>query len=108
MTRLLALSAGALLMLTAMGAGAGETQNVVLIVSDGLDSGDAAGLERAMRALHRRSTVVWLHPRAGTLDFAPSASGMRAALPSIDLLAPAAERADFIHLARTLARRVRR
>jgi hypothetical protein len=36
MTRLLALSAGALLMLTAMGAGAGETQNVVLIVSDGL------------------------------------------------------------------------
>jgi hypothetical protein len=85
-----------------------RADTVVLIVSDGLDSGDAAGLERAMRALHRRSTVVWLHPRAGTLDFAPSASGMRAALPSIDLLAPAAERADFIHLARTLARRVRR
>jgi hypothetical protein len=36
MTRLFALGAGALLMLTAIGASAGETQNVVLIVSDGL------------------------------------------------------------------------
>jgi uncharacterized protein with von Willebrand factor type A (vWA) domain len=81
---------------------------VILIVSDGLDSGDTAGLERAMRALHRRSIVVWLHPRAGTLDFAPSASGMRAALPSVDLLAAAGDRTDLIRLARTLARRVRR
>jgi uncharacterized protein with von Willebrand factor type A (vWA) domain len=81
---------------------------VVLIVSDGLDSGDTAGLERAMRTLHRRSTVVWLHPRAGTLDFHPSASGMRAALPSVDLLAAAGDRADMIRLARTMARRVRR
>jgi uncharacterized protein with von Willebrand factor type A (vWA) domain len=85
-----------------------RSDTVVLIVSDGLDSGDAAGLERAMRALHKRSTVVWLHPRAGTPDFAPSASGMRAALPSVDLLVPAGERADFIRLARTMARRVRR
>jgi hypothetical protein len=36
MTRLFALSAGALFMLMAAGAHAGETQNVVLIVSDGL------------------------------------------------------------------------
>jgi hypothetical protein len=33
---------------------------------------------------------------------------MRAALPSVDLLVPAGERADFIRLARTMARRVRR
>jgi uncharacterized protein with von Willebrand factor type A (vWA) domain len=43
-----------------------------------------------MAALRRRSKrIVWLNPMIGWQDYEPTAGGMRAALPYIDLFAPA-------------------
>jgi uncharacterized protein len=84
-----------------------QPDTVVLIASDGLDAGDTAALERAMRALRRKSAaVVWLHPHAAGPNFRPAAAGIRTALPYVTLLSAARDRTDFLHLARTLARTI--
>jgi uncharacterized protein with von Willebrand factor type A (vWA) domain len=58
---------------------------IVLILSDGLDTGDAALLGKQLEKIHRRSKrVIWLNPLKGSKDYAPLAKGMKAALPSID------------------------
>ena len=56
-----------------------------MIVSDGLDHGDAAVLGGAMRELRERARrVVWLNPLLGDPRYRPEAEGMRAALPYVD------------------------
>jgi uncharacterized protein len=91
----------------ASGTGLLQRDTVVLIVSDGLDAGETAELERAMRALRRQSAaVIWLHPHAAGPNFRPAAAGMRAALPYVTRLAAARDRTDFLHLARTIARTI--
>ena len=60
-------------------------RTTVMIVSDGLDHGDAAILGGAMRALRERAgRVVWLNPLLGDARYRPEAEGMRAALPYVD------------------------
>jgi hypothetical protein len=64
--------------------------SVVIIVSDGLDRGDTAPLAGAMRAIHSRARkVVWLNPLLGDPRYEPTARGMAAALPYVDVFAPA-------------------
>lgn len=61
-----------------------------MIVSDGYDTGPAEQLGREMAALRRRCRrIAWLNPMIGWRDYAPEAAGMKAALPHIDLFAPA-------------------
>jgi hypothetical protein len=65
-------------------------KTVVLIVSDGLDRGDTAVLARAMRAIRSRARrIIWLNPLLGDPRYEPTARGMEAALPFVDLLVPA-------------------
>jgi uncharacterized protein with von Willebrand factor type A (vWA) domain len=65
-------------------------RTTVVILSDGLDHGDAAALGRAMRALRERvGRVVWLNPLAGDPRYRPETDGMRAALPYVDHFGPA-------------------
>jgi hypothetical protein len=65
-------------------------KTVVVIVSDGLDRGDTAVLARAMRAIRSRARrVIWLNPLVGDPRYEPTARGMEAALPFLDVLAPA-------------------
>jgi uncharacterized protein with von Willebrand factor type A (vWA) domain len=65
------------------------TKTVVVIVSDGLDTGDAEVLRRAMRAIHGRARkVIWLNPLLGDSRYEPTARGMQAALPFIDHFVP--------------------
>lgn len=65
-------------------------KTVVVIVSDGLDRGDTAVLARAMRDIRSRARkVIWLNPLLGDPRYEPTARGMAAALPFVDLLAPA-------------------
>lgn len=64
-----------------------STDSVVVIASDGLDTGDVALLRWAMAVIRSRCAFVfWLNPLAGTQGFAPLQRGMQAALPYVDQL----------------------
>jgi uncharacterized protein with von Willebrand factor type A (vWA) domain len=67
-----------------------DARTVVLILSDGLDRGDLAPVEGAMRAIRARARrVLWLNPLAGDSRYEPTARAMAAALPYVDRLLPA-------------------
>ncbi len=67
-----------------------NSRTVVMIFSDGYDTGDPAALGRQLQALGRRARrIVWLNPLLGWPGYEPVAQGMAAALPHIDLFAPA-------------------
>lgn len=57
----------------------------IIVLSDGLDTGDVSQLGTALAHMHARSKrIVWLNPLKGMKDYQPLARGMQAALPSID------------------------
>jgi uncharacterized protein with von Willebrand factor type A (vWA) domain len=65
-------------------------RTVVMIVSDGYDTGAPEVLGTEMARLKRRAKrIVWLNPMIGWRDYTPAAQGMAAALPHVDLFAPA-------------------
>jgi len=67
-----------------------HSRSCVMIVSDGYETGDAAMLGREMAALARRCRrIVWLNPMMAWEGYAPEAAGIKAALPYVDLYAPA-------------------
>lgn len=67
-----------------------HSRTCVVIVSDGYDTGPAEELGGEMAALRRRCRrIAWLNPMIGWRDYAPEAAGMKAALPHVDLFAPA-------------------
>jgi uncharacterized protein with von Willebrand factor type A (vWA) domain len=67
-----------------------HSRTCVMIISDGYETGDAALLGREMAALGRRCRrIVWLNPMLGWQGYAAEAAGMKAALPHVDLFAPA-------------------
>jgi uncharacterized protein with von Willebrand factor type A (vWA) domain len=67
-----------------------NSRTAVMIVSDGYDTGEPAQLAEEMRRLRRRCRkIVWLNPLIGWRDYSPQARGMQAALPYVDLFAPA-------------------
>ena len=67
-----------------------HSRTCVMIVSDGYETGDASLLGREMAALsHRCRRIAWLNPMMGWDGYAPEAAGIRAALPYVDLHAPA-------------------
>ncbi|RWA71009.1 MAG: VWA domain-containing protein [Mesorhizobium sp.] len=67
-----------------------HSRTCVMIVSDGYETGDPALLGREMAGLARRCRrIVWLNPMMGWQGYAPEAAGIKAALPHLDLLAPA-------------------
>jgi len=67
-----------------------HSRTCVMILSDGYDTGEPALLEASMRAIRRRCRrVVWLNPLIGWEGYEPSARGMQAALPHVDLFASA-------------------
>jgi uncharacterized protein with von Willebrand factor type A (vWA) domain len=77
---------------------------IVLIMSDGLDTGDASVLEHEMEELHRRAArVIWLNPLLGNEDYRPLARGMSAALPHVNLFASAHNLASLQSLGKYLA-----
>ncbi len=58
---------------------------VVLILSDGLDTGDVSLLGSELQKIHMRSRkVVWLNPLKAMKGYEPTARGMQAAMPSVD------------------------
>jgi uncharacterized protein len=82
---------------------------VVLIISDGWETGDPAQLGAEMRRLAERAhRVVWCNPLLGRAGYAPDARGMAAALPYIDDFLPIHDLRSLHELAARLARLPRR
>tara|TARA_B100000945_G_scaffold320716_1_gene331726 strand:+ start:1485 stop:2681 length:1197 start_codon:yes stop_codon:yes gene_type:complete len=80
-----------------------DSQTVVLIISDGWDTGEVDLLEKNMHYLHKNSRyVLWLNPLKGNPGFQPSTRGMQAALPHIDFFASAHNIISLRNLVRQL------
>ncbi len=78
----------------------------LLILSDGLDTGDPDLVRRALRDLSARAgLVVWLSPLAGLPGYRPVQRAVAAALPHLDALLPASGLADLLALPAALRRR---
>jgi uncharacterized protein with von Willebrand factor type A (vWA) domain len=92
-----------------------DARTIVVICSDGWDTGDLEVLEAAMRDLHRRAgRVIWLNPLLGSPGYEPVTQGMSAALPYVDVFASAhnlnglRELERYLHSPRAGVRRLRR
>ena len=80
-------------------------RSILFILSDGYDTGEPAVLGKAMQALARRARrIIWLNPLLGWKSYEPVAGGMAAALPHVDLFAPAHNLQSLAALAPQLAR----
>jgi uncharacterized protein with von Willebrand factor type A (vWA) domain len=82
-----------------------NSRTAVMIVSDGYDTGAPEQLGEEMRRLRLRCRrIIWLNPLIGWRDYSPQARGMQAALPHVDLFAPAHNLASLAALEPYLAR----
>ena len=67
-----------------------DKKTVVVILSDGWDQGDPSGIAQSMGWLKNHSRrIIWLNPLAGKPGYKPQTAGMQAALPFVQVLAPA-------------------
>ena len=81
-----------------------DRRTVVIVLSDGWDTGQPEVLGDALRAIHRcAGRVVWLNPLLGSPSYKPLTRGMQAALPHVDVFAPAHNLASLEALGRHLA-----
>ena len=73
-----------------------HSRTAILILSDGYDTGEPDQLSDALAQLRRRARrIVWFNPLCSRPGYAPICQGMQAAMPHIDLLAPAADLASI-------------
>ncbi|MFN8343853.1 MAG: VWA domain-containing protein [Spirosomataceae bacterium] len=67
-----------------------NSRTVVLIISDGMDTGEGEDLAQSMERIRRKARrVIWLNPLAGSPDYRPEVKALKAVLPHLDLHAPA-------------------
>lgn len=80
-----------------------HSDTVFVILSDGLDVGEPEKLAAALREVRARTRgIVWLNPLLGTEGYQPLARGMSAALPHLDVFAPAHNMESLLALERLI------
>jgi uncharacterized protein len=80
-----------------------DRRTVVVILSDGWDTGEPQQLAAELEALKMRSRrVIWLNPLLGSPGYEPLTQGMQAALPHVSVFAPAHNLASLAALERYL------
>jgi uncharacterized protein with von Willebrand factor type A (vWA) domain len=66
-----------------------DRRTIVIVLSDGWDTGEPEELAIALATLKRRAgRLIWLNPLLGSPKYQPLTRGMQAALPHIDVFAP--------------------
>lgn len=66
-----------------------DKRAIVIILSDGWDTGEPEELSEAIADLKRRAgKLIWLNPLLGSPAYQPLVRGMQAALPHVDVFAP--------------------
>ena len=74
-----------------------------IILSDGWDTGEPEMLAAELRDIRRRAReIIWLNPLLGLEEYAPVTRGMSAALPHVDVFAPAHNLESLVALERYL------
>ncbi len=82
-----------------------NARTVAVILSDGLETGAPQALAAELAELRRRAgRIVWLNPLLGRPGYRPVQAGMQAALPYIDLFAPAHNLESLLALEHELVR----
>ncbi len=77
--------------------------SVVIVLSDGWDTGEPELLAHELAAIRSAvQKVIWLTPLLGMQDYQPLTRGIRAALPYIDVFAPAHNLESLLQLERHL------
>ena len=67
-----------------------NSRSIVIVISDGLDTGEPEELTRQLGLIKARCRkLIWLNPLLGRQGYEPKTRSMLAALPLIDLFAPA-------------------
>jgi len=80
-----------------------RADTVFLILSDGWDTGEPEMLAAELAAVkHRVHKLIWLNPLLGLADYQPITRGMSAALPHVDVFAPAHNLESLMALERHL------
>jgi uncharacterized protein with von Willebrand factor type A (vWA) domain len=83
-------------------------ETLVMVLSDGWDTGEPEILARELSTIRRASRLlIWLNPLLGMEDYRPLTRGMSAALPYVDVFAPAHNLAGLLELEHHLERRRR-
>jgi uncharacterized protein with von Willebrand factor type A (vWA) domain len=78
---------------------------VVLVITDGLDRGDADALGKEIERLHLSARrLIWLNPLLRWDGFAPKASGIKAMLPHVDAFRAGHSIATLEQLAAAISR----
>ena len=73
-----------------------DKRTVIIILSDGWDTGEPDQLAATLSELKRRSgRLIWLNPLLGRASYEPVTKGMQAALPFISVFAPAHDLASL-------------
>jgi uncharacterized protein len=73
-----------------------DKRTVIIILSDGWDTGEPEQLAASLALLQRRAgRIIWLNPLLGSADYAPVTRGMQAAMRFINVFAPAHDLASL-------------
>jgi uncharacterized protein len=73
-----------------------DKRTVIIILSDGWDTGEPEQLAASLALLNRRAgRIIWLNPLLGSAEYTPITRGMQAAMPFINVFAPAHDLASL-------------
>jgi uncharacterized protein len=82
-----------------------NSRSCVMILSDGYDTGEPIVLSGELRRLRQRCRrIAWLNPMMGWQGYQPESQAMKAAMPYLDLFAPAHNLESLAKLEPYLAR----
>ena len=80
-----------------------QSNTIVLILSDGWDTGDPRQIRESMQSIHARARkVIWMNPFMGHRDFQPATRALKAALPYVDSMIPSHDAESLKQLSRVI------